>query len=265
MSLLSSSTVDGCSLLYVRLAVLILCSSHLLCVEAIYCGKRNCYDVLQVSREDDRTSIRRAYHKLARVHHPDRQKTAKAKAEAEETIRIINAAYEVLSDPEQREEYDYMLDHPDEMYYNYYQYYRRRYAPKVDVRLVILAIVLICSVFQYVGQWTSYNQAISYLVRDPKHRARAKEIANSEGLLAARKREDGRRYTREEMKDKEEELLRSIISRTVELKGDCSKPSLRRVLLIQIFCLPYTLFQLMHWAFGWIWNYYILRREYDEA
>lgn len=41
-----------------------------------------------------------------------------------------------------------MLDNPDEMYYHYYQYYRRRYAPKVDVRIVITIIISLISLAQ---------------------------------------------------------------------------------------------------------------------
>ena len=37
----------------------------------------------------------------------------------------------MLKDEESREEYNYMLDHPEEMWQNYYRYYRRRMAPKV--------------------------------------------------------------------------------------------------------------------------------------
>ena len=57
--------------------------------------------------------------------------------------------YEVLKDDESREEYNYMLDHPEEMYSNYYRYYRRRFAPKVDVRIVIAVTLTIISGIQY--------------------------------------------------------------------------------------------------------------------
>jgi len=36
----------------------------------------------------------------------------------------------------------------DEFYYNYYKYYRRRMAPKVDVRIVIVATISIISIVQ---------------------------------------------------------------------------------------------------------------------
>lgn len=54
----------------------------------------------------------------------------------------------MLKDDDTREDYDYYLDHPEQRAYNYYQYYRRRVAPKVDARIVIAATVLIVSAFQ---------------------------------------------------------------------------------------------------------------------
>ncbi|KAF8568066.1 hypothetical protein P879_05650 [Paragonimus westermani] len=230
----------------------------------IYCGNDNCYDLLNVNRNDDRDAIRRSYRKLAREYHPDRKRTPAAKQEAESYLRKLNIAYEILLDEEQRRDYDNMLDNPDQMYFHYYQYYRRRYSPKVDVRLVIGAIILICSALQYIGQWTSYNQALTYLARDPKHRTKAREIANAEGLLAVRRRDDGSRFTREELKEREEEVLRTVIQRTVDLRGDCSRPSFRRLLVVRLVLLPYTCLQWFLWITNWVWSYWILRNPYDD-
>ena len=55
---------------------------------------------------------------------------------AEKKFHKIAIAYETLRDEESRADYDYMLDHPEEMWRNYYRYYRRRVGPKVDVRYV---------------------------------------------------------------------------------------------------------------------------------
>ncbi|CAH8852885.1 unnamed protein product [Trichobilharzia szidati] len=201
---------------------------------------------------------------MARKHHPDRQRTVEEKRKAEERFRLINTAYEILSDPEQRREYDYMLDNPDQMYYHYYRYYRRQYSAKVDVRLVIISILLIISSIQYAGQWTSYNHALSYLLKDPKHRAKAKQYATAEGLLNIPKYEVGRRLTRDELKEREEELLKRILKETVELRGDCCRPSLKRVLLFRLLFFPWTCFLWLRWMLHWVVNYWILRRPYNE-
>ena len=47
-----------------------------------------------------------------------------------------------------------MLDNPDEFYSHYYRYYRRRMAPKVDIRIVLAVTISIISGIQYFTSWT---------------------------------------------------------------------------------------------------------------
>jgi molecular chaperone DnaJ len=61
------------------------------------------YEVLGVNRTASADDIKRAYRALARRHHPD---VADNKAEAEHRFKEINEAYEVLSDPQKRAQYD---------------------------------------------------------------------------------------------------------------------------------------------------------------
>jgi len=61
------------------------------------------YRVLGVPREASDDVIKKAYRKLVFEHHPDRHPNSK---EAEEKIREINAAYEVIGDAESRRNYD---------------------------------------------------------------------------------------------------------------------------------------------------------------
>lgn len=63
------------------------------------------YEILGVKREATEKEIKSAYRKLARKWHPDLHPGEK-KAEAEEKIKKINEAYEVLSDQEKRKKYD---------------------------------------------------------------------------------------------------------------------------------------------------------------
>lgn len=63
------------------------------------------YEILGVSRTAADKEIKSAYRKLARKWHPDLH-TGKEKEAAEEKIKKINEAYEVLSDKEKREKYD---------------------------------------------------------------------------------------------------------------------------------------------------------------
>jgi len=61
------------------------------------------YDVLGVSKNASGDEIKRAYRALAREHHPD---VAHDKSRAEHRFKEINEAYEVLSDPKKRAQYD---------------------------------------------------------------------------------------------------------------------------------------------------------------
>ncbi len=61
------------------------------------------YRVLGVPREASDDVIKKAYRKLVFEHHPDRNPNSK---DAEEKIREINAAYEIIGDAEARRNYD---------------------------------------------------------------------------------------------------------------------------------------------------------------
>jgi len=61
------------------------------------------YEVLGVNRSASADDIKRAYRTLARKHHPD---VSENKMEAEHRFKEINEAYEVLSDPQKRAQYD---------------------------------------------------------------------------------------------------------------------------------------------------------------
>lgn len=68
----------------------------------------NYYEELGVSRKASADEIKKAYRKLARKYHPDVSK----ESDAEAKMQAINVAYDTLSNPEKKAEYDQMLDHP---------------------------------------------------------------------------------------------------------------------------------------------------------
>lgn len=193
--------------------------------------------------------ISRAYRKLALQWHPDRHKTQEDKETATEKFQLIAAAYEVLRDEESRKDYDYMLDNPEEMYHHYYRYYRRMYAPKVDVRIVLVVTILLISAYQYYAYNSRYNEAIEYLVTVPKYRNKAQEIAMSDniwptasttsnGKARVKQRGPNKQSAKQVLKSEEEAVIRKVIEDKMDIKGAYSKPTYQDLLLVQIFLLP---------------------------
>src|SRR5918996_1989779 len=64
---------------------------------------RDPYRTLGVDRKASDEEIKKAYRKLARQYHPDRNAGDKA---AEERFKEVQEAYSILSDPDKRKAYD---------------------------------------------------------------------------------------------------------------------------------------------------------------
>jgi len=65
--------------------------------------KRDCYEILGLSRNATANEIKKAYRKLAKKYHPD---TNAGNAQAEERFKEVTEAYGILSDEEKKRLYD---------------------------------------------------------------------------------------------------------------------------------------------------------------
>lgn len=81
-------------------------------------GKRDYYAVLGVSKQATKQEIKKAYKQLAMKYHPDRTKGSDA---LEEKFKEVQAAYEILSDVDKRQEYD-DFGHQGKDHFNRSQY-----------------------------------------------------------------------------------------------------------------------------------------------
>jgi curved DNA-binding protein CbpA len=64
----------------------------------------NYYEVLEISRYASQREIKGAFRRLARKYHPDRNSTV-----SDDIMKNINIAFEILSDPGKRQQYDETL------------------------------------------------------------------------------------------------------------------------------------------------------------
>lgn len=69
--------------------------------------EKDLYKVLGVSKTDDASAVKKAYRKLAKDLHPDKTKGDK---KLEDRFKEVSEAYEVLSDPKKRAEYEEMRE-----------------------------------------------------------------------------------------------------------------------------------------------------------
>lgn len=225
-------------------------------IEGLYCGKHNCYDVLGIDRSADAADVRKAYRRLAVKYHPDKTKEPGSR----EKFQLITTAYEILKDEEERTNYNYMLENPEQVYRHYYHYYKKRVAPKIDVRVVIAVSITIISVIQYFGWWNSYNNAMEAALRMPKYRVKAREMAKQRGLLHNLER---RRMPRSHARETEEGILREILEQNLNILGGYSRPSILDVLWLKLLLSPYYIGRYVLWYTHWVWRFNMMGMEYS--
>ncbi|XWS19466.1 hypothetical protein CRYUN_Cryun31cG0018500 [Craigia yunnanensis] len=218
---------------------------------SIYCEEDDCYDLLGVSQNANASEIKKAYYKLSLKYHPDKNPDPESR---KVFVKIANA-YEILKDEATREQYDYAIAHPEEVFYNTARYYQAYYGHKTDPRAVLVGVLLILSAFQYLNRWTRYNQAVDMVKKTPayKNRLRALELKRSGGTTNKKK-------SNKQMDKKMEEDLSGELE--LDIKG-AEKPSIWELIGVRFILLPYTIGKLLLWYGCWFWRYKVKRAPYS--
>nr|CAD7410212.1 unnamed protein product [Timema cristinae] len=70
-----------------------------------YFGSRDLYEVLQISKSSDSKQVKKAYHKVSLLVHPDRV-DENEKIEATEKFKVLGKVHSILNDKDKRKVYD---------------------------------------------------------------------------------------------------------------------------------------------------------------
>lgn len=76
--------------------------------------KNDYYAILEVSRDADERQIKKAYREATKRYHPDKYRGEMSNEDVENKMAQINMAYEVLSDPKLKKDYDTMGIDPND-------------------------------------------------------------------------------------------------------------------------------------------------------
>jgi len=220
-----------------------------------YCMEDNCYELLGVKKDAGGLPIKRAYRKLASEWHPDKNPDPRAKT----LFQKYANAYEVLSSPSMRDNYDYLLDHPYEFPGHFMRFSRASYMPKSDLRFVLVLSVLILSAMQYYFLKSRYEIQIKEIKRSSQYQAELKKLMEA-GL---KKSSGGSAKSKSIKGDKAEEAkLQAEATLLEEVGRECRLPEYQDTLAWHLFVLPLEIYYNGQANLSWFMRFTVLRGEY---
>jgi len=123
----------------------------------------NYYDALGVQQDATHDLIRKAWRKLALIHHPDKNPDPANVA----FFTNLKRAYEVLSDEASRKDYDRLLVQGIPWQDKYYGRYAHKYgAPEHDVRYVIFSLIILITIIKQLYFYYRYLQLQTIAKKD---------------------------------------------------------------------------------------------------
>eukprot|EP00002_Diphylleia_rotans_P025358 TRINITY_DN5006_c0_g2_i2.p1 TRINITY_DN5006_c0_g2~~TRINITY_DN5006_c0_g2_i2.p1 ORF type:complete len:309 (+),score=88.71 TRINITY_DN5006_c0_g2_i2:45-971(+) len=199
-------------------------------IDDVDAGK-NYYEILQVPMDANTTEIRKAYKKLALKYHPDKNPDP----ESYKLYLDIVFAFEVLSTPSTRLQYDEILQDGIPWHEQYYGKYAHQFgAPDHDIRYVLAAVIAIITVLKHAYLYTHYYNTLALVPSHPLYikevhkKIREIEKANPRPTHLAGKK----------LKEYQDNLrLEAEKQVGVEVVG-LQKPTLRDIFLLDLVFLP---------------------------
>jgi DnaJ homolog subfamily C member 25 len=135
--------------------------------QSVFCGKFDCYKILGFDYESynkvkpTTKEITQRYRRLGREWHPDKSKHKNAK---ERFVKIARA-YEVLTDIATRKEYDTLRYDQAAYVAKYGSSVMWQYAPKTDLTIVVLIVLLIGNIVSWYTQKHRWSMVADRLVK----------------------------------------------------------------------------------------------------
>ena len=227
----------------------------------LYCERDNCYDVLGVESKATKSEIKRAFRSISKQHHPD----MKSKDPNSPTIFQAAAnAYEILTDEEARENYDYYIAHPEEHMANQFRYYRQA-AKKINVVPVLIMLLIVITIIKYLSDQFRYDSAVTNWKAWDNVQVRAKKEALK--VLGPPKKSQKRTgHSKKAVQEAMDKWMTNQIE-SGNIQGLPSEPALKNLFIVHLVIFPYTLYQKVVWYHGFrrcvsfFYYYYLFRYD----
>jgi len=197
----------------------------------LYCGKRNCYEILGVEKTSSAGEVKKAYRKLTLQYHPDRNPDP----EAVSIFLEVTTAYEVLTS-ESKEAYDDYLAHPERVYINKLNY--AVYARKTNGYFVVFCCIAAITIIHY----KYWQHAHEKLKADLRNHPQFQEAL--------------KKYQTDEEKD---EAVKGLI----KINGwQARPPTMSDLLIWRMIELPWDIFERVFWLIRWTILFTWLKQPY---
>jgi hypothetical protein len=224
------------------LSVLVACFLAIVIVSpcaALFCGHKNCYELLNVQRNASKSDIRRAYRRLSVEKHPDKRP---GDEKAAEEFRLLGNAYSALKDDGKRAKYDDFLDNPGKYWDFLMQNSQEYYAPKTNSIIAITLILGVASLIHWLHMNQSYKSTLERMRASPEFKREVSRLVKTKTAANA----------------EEAEAMMNI-----EVVG-LEEPHWKNLFVVKLAMLPVKLYTYLKWIANWQYSYKICKREYTE-